>query len=74
LAEVIRFIEEGGLEHARQRELDELLERERKTHAQAAIAEATAATQTDGDGLVIRWNTGESFFSELLHSIVKAWK
>jgi Zn-finger nucleic acid-binding protein len=74
LGEVIRFVEQGGLQHARERELEELLERERRTHAEAAIAEATADLQPDDDGLTIRWSTGKNVFSELLHSIVKAWK
>jgi Zn-finger nucleic acid-binding protein len=74
LAEVIRFVEQGGLEHTRQRELEESLERERKSRAEAAITEATAAMQTDDGGIDIRWSTGSNVFADVLHSIVKAWR
>jgi len=74
LAEAIRFVEQGGLEHLRVRELEELAERERKSRTEAAIAEASAGLDTDDGGLTIRWSTGNNPFAELLHSIVKAWR
>ena len=68
------FVEQGGLEHARQRELEELLERERRSRAETAIAEATAGLDTDESSFHVRWSTENSTFADLLHSIVKAWR
>ncbi len=74
LSEVIRFVEEGGLDLARQRELEERAELERRARTEAAMAEATAGLEADEADALMRGRTGASIVSDLLHSIIKAWK
>ncbi len=74
LAEVIRFVEQGGLEHTREREAAEAAERERRSRTEAAVAEVSADLGADESGWAIRAGTGNGMFAELLHSIVKAWR
>jgi len=78
LAEVVRFVESGGLERAREREISELTERQRQSRTEMAIAEATGALdlETDSPGFSIRWRSGSGsgVFADLLHAIVRAWK
>ena len=74
LAEVIRFVEQGGLEHARERAAEEAAERERRSRTEAAIAEVSAGIGADEIDSTARWNTGTNVFADLLHSIVKAWR
>jgi Zn-finger nucleic acid-binding protein len=69
LGEVIRFVEEGGLELKRQRELEELAERERRLRAQEVSAEAAA--QFGGNESAIRWSNSNQTIADLLYSIIK---
>jgi Zn-finger nucleic acid-binding protein len=74
LAEVIRFVQQGGLDFVRDRERQEQAEQERRSRTEAAIAEVTAGFQADETDTVLRSRTGNSMFADLLHSIVKAWR
>jgi Zn-finger nucleic acid-binding protein len=74
LAEVIRFVEEGGLDRKREREAEETAERERRSRTEVAIAEATAALEANDGGFSLGYGSRGSVFAEVLHSIVKAWR
>jgi Zn-finger nucleic acid-binding protein len=74
LSEAIRFVEQGGLARARERELEDLVERERRSRADLAMAQASADLSDDESGWSIRVTTGKGVFAELLHSIIKAWR
>jgi Zn-finger nucleic acid-binding protein len=76
LAEVIRFVEQGGLAVARAREMEDLAERERKSRSEMAVAESSAFFAGDTGGTVRGWGSSSSsnVFADLLQAIVKAWR
>jgi Zn-finger nucleic acid-binding protein len=71
LAEVIRFVQRGGLERKREREREELAERERRLRVQMASAEAAAQFGGDESGFTIRWSSNNLSVADLLYSLVK---
>lgn len=76
LAEVIRFVEKGGLEQARKRELDELAERERRLRVQAAAVERGEGLGVEAGPLGLRWAEGTKPEAsvELLGFIADLWR
>ena len=77
LAEVIRFVEQGGLAVARAREMEDLAERERKSRSEMAIAESSAFFASHTGSTVRGWGSSSSssnVFADLLQAIVKAWR
>lgn len=73
-AEVVRFVEQGGLEVAREREADEAAARERRARAEAAMAEAGVGLGADESGWAPAGTGGGSVLGEILRSIVRAWR
>jgi Zn-finger nucleic acid-binding protein len=71
LAEVIRFVEQGGLERARERELEELAERARRLQTEESIAEAAAGLGAEESGPITRWSSSNHSLADLLYSIIK---
>jgi len=80
LAQVIRFVEEGGLARAREREMDELQEHQRRSRTEQAVAESTAGLDVSAGSSGLGWSSSSSssnnlnVFAELLHAVVHAWK
>jgi Zn-finger nucleic acid-binding protein len=71
LAEVIRFVQGGGLERKREREREELAERERRLRVQAATVETSGQLGGEGSGFSVRWSSNNLSIGDLLYSIFK---
>ena len=76
LSEVIKFVEKGGLERARQRELEELAERERQLRAKALAVETGQSLGIESDALGMQWTRREQFdvSTEVLRFIADLWR
>ena len=74
LTEVLRFVEKGGLERARERDLEELAERERRLRVEEAIAEAGSGFVVAPDDAGPAWNGSARIFADLIQSITTAWR
>ena len=78
LAEVIRFVEQGGLEREREREIDELAERERRLRLAQMSAESVEGLGLDF-GSVLQHaghsdGNGHHTAAEVLHFIADLWR
>jgi Zn-finger nucleic acid-binding protein len=74
LAEVLRFVEAGGLERARERDMENLAERERRSRTEAIIAQASMSMDVDGNSYGSSWNQTGNVFSDLVRFIGNAWR
>jgi Zn-finger nucleic acid-binding protein len=74
LAEVTRFVEEGGLERAREREISELTECERRLRTERAIAAVNTDFRADLDDRAPAWTNGGAVLEELLRFIARVWR
>jgi Zn-finger nucleic acid-binding protein len=71
LAEVIRFVEEGGLKLAREREREEEAEREIQRRTDSLIEEAAMGIAVEERGPITVWSSRTQSLADLLYSIIK---
>jgi Zn-finger nucleic acid-binding protein len=76
LSEVIQFVEKGGLERARARELEELADRERRLRAKALAVETGHSLGLEADTLGLQWVQREkpAACTEVLRFIADLWR
>jgi len=76
LAEVIKFVEQGGLERARKRELEELADRERRLRAKALAVETGQSLGLDVGSTGVEWVVRErpQTSTDLLRFIADLWR
>jgi Zn-finger nucleic acid-binding protein len=74
LAEVIRFVEQGGLERARELDRDELAERERRRRADDVITEASAGLDMEASSAGSGRSSSYQLFPNLVRFIADLWR
>jgi Zn-finger nucleic acid-binding protein len=76
LAEVIKFVEQGGLERARKREIEELAERERRLRVKALAVETGQSLGLDVGSTGVEWVVRDKpqTSTDLLRFIADLWR